>query len=152
MTKGAVLTLLAAVGVAVALAIGVVLAISGDQRQLVLDLDPGSCFDLPDTLDEGDLALVDRVDCDQAHQAEVIVTGALSGELAGAEVYPGVERLLAAADVRCAAALEELGLGERFGAIPVVPDEPSWTRYAGRFACVAVPYGGGTTTVSVTAP
>jgi hypothetical protein len=152
MSKAAVLTLLAAVAVAVTLAIGVVIAISGESRDLVLDLGTGACLDLPGSVADGDLALVDTVACGQPHQAEVIATGVLEGALADSEVYPGVEPLLAAADVRCAAALDELDAGGRFGAIPVVPDEPSWARYAGHYVCVAVPYGGGTTTGSVARP
>ena len=29
--------------------------------------------------------------------------------------------------------------------LPVVADEQSWNSYRGRYVCVAIPYGGGTT-------
>lgn len=152
MSKRSLLTLLAAVAVAVGLAVGVIVAVSADARDLVLDLDAGVCFELPGTIGDGDLALVETVGCDREHEAEVVSVGTLDGELAAAEDYPGLEPLLAAADVRCAAALAELGIGDRFGILPLVPDPPSWTRYRGRYACIAIPYGGGTTTGSIAVP
>ena len=36
-------------------------------------------------------------------------------------------------------------LVERFGILPVVSNEASWESFRGRYVCVAIPYGGGTT-------
>ena len=36
-------------------------------------------------------------------------------------------------------------LVQRFGVLPVVADEKSWSSFRGGYVCVAIPYGGGTT-------
>ena len=62
---------------------------------------------------------------------------------------PADDVLFEQVDARCAAALADRSeLLERFGILPVVADEASWDEYDGRYVCVAIPYGGGTTTGS----
>jgi hypothetical protein len=132
---------------AVAVAIGLILVATSSDRTLVLDLAPGECFDLDLDDDATELGTVAEVPCDEPHEAEVVAVGTL-------DQFVGVDRpdddvLFAAADARCAAALTgRPRLLDRFGVLPVVADDRSWAPYEGRFVCLAVPFGGGTTTGS----
>ena len=145
---------IAALGVAViaAVALGALLLViatsSGDT--LVLDLEPGECFALADDDGSDALATVDTVSCDEPHEAEAVAVGELN-PADGAEVVPRAvdDVLFEQVDARCAAALvDRPDLLERFGILPVAADEASWDEYDGRYVCVAIPYGGGTTTGS----
>lgn len=143
-----VLPLLAAVGGMVVVGVLVLVATTANES-LVLDLRPGDCFDLDDVGDGGDdgIGTVATVDCERPHEAEVAATGRLN-EARDVE-RPSDDELFAEVDARCAAALRDrAGLVERFGILPVVADEASWESYRGAYVCVAIPYGGGTTTGS----
>jgi hypothetical protein len=133
------LGMLAAIGVAV----GVILFATASGQTLVLDLEVGQCFDLD--LDRGDseVRLVTAIGCDDPHEAEVVARGDLAPD---GDERPDDEALFALVDARCAAALSERpALLERFGILPVAADERTWESFDGRYVCVAIPYGGGTT-------
>lgn len=137
--------LLAVVAVVVGLGVLVFVATSSDES-LVLDLGPGECFDLGDDIDAV-IGMVRTVDCDDPHEAEVVATGRLNED--GTVERPADDELFARVDARCAAALEgSPELLERYGILPVAADEASWESYDGAYVCVAIPYGGGTTTGS----
>lgn len=134
-----VATAMAVIGVGVALAM---FALASDDGTLVLDLDRGDCFVVPDDLGDGAIAEVDTVDCDEPHLAEVFETGNLNPDRD--LPYPDDEaQLFARVDRECAAVLaRNPALVEQFGIVPVVADEASWDSFRGRYLCVAVPYGG----------
>jgi hypothetical protein len=126
-----------------------VVATSSDDT-LVLDLEPGECFTL--ALDDGSdsIGTVEEQPCDEPHEAEAVAVGELNPGGADGEVpRPADDELFAQVDALCAAALEgRPELLERFGILPVAADEASWNVYDGRYVCVAIPFGGGTTTGS----
>lgn len=141
--------LVATVAVIVGLGVLVVLATSSDET-VVLDLDPGDCFDLAIDGDDTGIGIVRTVDCADPHEAEVVAAGLFDED--GTTQRSTDEVLFAEADARCAAALADRSeLLERFGILPVVADEASWGPFDGKYVCVAVPYGGGTTTGSALA-
>lgn len=138
-----VIGLLAVVVAIVALGVMVFVATSSDET-LVLDLAVGDCFDLSDDVDAG-VGTVRTIDCDEPHEAEVVASGRLNAD--GAVERPPDDELFALVDARCAADLgERPDLLDRFGILPIAADEASWDSYDGVYLCVAVPYGGGTTT------
>lgn len=146
--KVALLTLgmLAAIGVA----IGVILIATSSNETLVLDLQVGECFDLDLAPDDTELGTVVTIGCDEPHEAEVVARGELASD--GSTERPDDDALFALVDARCAAALDERpALLERFGILPVAADERTWDTSDGRYVCVAIPYGGGTTTGSALA-
>lgn len=146
--KAALLTLgmLAAIGVA----IGVILIATTSDDTLVLELEVGECFDLDLAPGDTEIGIVTTVGCDQPHEAEVVARGELASD-EGSE-RPADDDLFTLVDARCAAALAERpALLERFGILPVAADERTWDTTDGRYVCVAIPYGGGTTTGSALA-
>ena len=149
MSKAWIGGLLAVVAAIVAVGVTVLIAVTRDDDSLVLDLEAGECFRLPDDMSGSSIADVVTVDCDDAHDAEVFATGELNPDRD--EPYPAdSEQLLARVDQRCADVLAaHPDLVDRFGILPVVADEASWEPFRGRYACVAIPYGGGTTSGSL---
>jgi hypothetical protein len=143
-SRGWLVALLATVtGVALIGVLAIVALTSGDDT-LVLDLDAGDCFDVPDDVSQATIDTVDTIDCDGPHEAEVFGNGELNPDRD--LPYPGEEQLFERADRECAAVLSERPeLVDRFGILPVVPNEASWDSFRGRYVCVAIPYGGGTT-------
>jgi Septum formation len=139
-----------AVIAAVALGVLLLVVVTGSDDTLVLDLDPGDCFVLGVDRDSGAIGTVDTVACADPHDAEAVAVGELNPADADAGVpRPADDELFDQVDARCAAALRERpDLLERFGILPVAADEVSWDHYEGRYVCVAIPYGGGTTTGS----
>jgi len=116
-----------------------VVQVVSDDRADVTDLELGDCFDLPVSGDDGDglvdVPLVDVLDCDTAHNAQVIDLGDLNP--GGALAYPGDDELLSEVDAACARA----SIDSRFGVVPIVPTEATWTGRDGRYVCVALTYG-----------
>jgi len=143
--RGWIVALMAAVLVAVGLAVAALVLLSPGDDTLVLDLDSGDCFEVPDDIADATIAQVDTISCSKPHEAEVFATGELNPDRD--QPYPADEQqLFARVDRQCAAVLAgRADLVERFGVLPVVADERSWDSYRGRYVCVAIPYGGGTT-------
>jgi hypothetical protein len=143
--RGWIVALMAAVLVAVGLAVAALVLLSPGDDTLVLDLDSGDCFEVPDDIADATIAQVDTINCAKPHEAEVFATGELNPDRD--QPYPADEQqLFARVDRQCAAVLAgRPDLVERFGVLPVVGDERSWDSYRGRYVCVAIPYGGGTT-------
>jgi hypothetical protein len=137
--------LMAALLVAVALAVAAIVLLNPGEDTVVLDLDAGDCFAVPADIAEATISEVDTIDCAKPHEAEVFATGELDPDRE--QPYPTDQRqLFARVDRQCAAVLADRPeLVERFGVLPVVADERSWNSYRGRYVCVAIPYGGGTT-------
>ena len=148
MTRGWLVALLATVVGVVLVGVLAIVALTSGGDTLVLDLDVGDCFELPADMSQAAIDQVATVECDDPHQAEVFAAAELNPDR---ELpYPGEEPLFRTADRRCAAARSERPqLGDRFGILPVVPNEASWDSFRGRFVCVAIPYGGGTTVGSL---
>jgi len=140
----------AAVGlvVLVAVALGMVLVVvSASNRTSWTDLEIGTCIDLSASLGVGsvesddELFVVDTIPCDGALAegqvlAEVVGLGDLNA--AGDTPYPPSTELLEIVDRRCALLAVD---DERFGRLPIVPDERTWTDRDGRYVCLAVAYG-----------
>jgi hypothetical protein len=142
------------VGLAIAIlavAAGVVMIALGSSSTPVAELELGDCFDLPSPDAAGGsvqmLERVDVIDCDRPHQAEVVLVGELNTEQQ--QVYPNDAELFEHVDRRCRASGPLLG--DDFGLLPVAPTENTWDRLSGRFHCLAVPYGGGRTTGTLSA-
>jgi hypothetical protein len=137
--------LMAASLVAVALAVAALVFLRPGDDTIVLDLDAGDCFQVPDDIAQATISKVDTIDCTKPHEAEVFATGEL--DPGRDQPYPDDEQqLFARVDRQCAAVLaDRADLVDRFGVLPVVADERSWESYRGRYVCVAIPYGGGTT-------
>jgi hypothetical protein len=131
--------------VAIALAVAALVLVRPSDDTIVLDLDAGDCFQVPDDIAQATISKVDTIDCTKPHEAEVFATGEL--DPGRDEPYPDDEQqLFARVDRQCAAVLgAHADLVDRFGVLPVVADERSWESYRGRYVCVAIPYGGGTT-------
>jgi Septum formation len=144
-TRAWIVGLVAALLVAVALAVAALVLLSPGDDTLVLDLHSGDCFEVPDDVADATIAEVDTIDCTKPHEAEVFATGELNPDRD--QPYPADEQqLFARVDRQCAAVIADRPeLVERFGVLPVVADEQSWNSYRGRYVCVAIPYGGGTT-------
>ena len=143
--KGWIVGLIAVVIVAVALATAAAVLLRPGGDTIVLDLDAGDCFQVPDDIADATISKIDTVDCDKLHEAEVFATGELNPDRD--QPYPDDERqLFAQVDSKCAAVLaDQPDIAQRFGVLPVVADEKSWSSFRGRYVCVAIPYGGGTT-------
>ena len=137
--------LIAVVLVAIAAAVAALVLLRPGDTTIVLDLDAGSCFQVPDDITEATISKVDTIDCTKPHEAEVFATGEL--DPGRDQPFPCDEQqLFARVDRQCAAVLaDHSDLVNRFGVLPVVADERSWDSYRGRYVCVAIPYGGGTT-------
>lgn len=119
---------------------GVAIAVVRSDDTVVVELDPGQCFELPDAIVD-EIGVVDTVDCDTPHQAEVVAADELNPERD--RDYPGGEESLSAAEHACNAALaDERALLDEFGIVAVVANEAAWGPLEGRFVCVAIPYGG----------
>ena len=131
--------------VTIALAVVALVLLRPGADTIVLDLDAGDCFHVPADIAQATISEVDTIDCTKPHEAEVFATGEL--DPGRDQPYPGDEQqLFARVDRLCAAALVgHAALVDRFGVLPVVADERSWESYRGRYVCVAIPYGGGTT-------
>lgn len=137
----------AAIVAAIALGVLLLVVATSSGETLVLDLEPGECFDLADDDGSDAIGTVETAPCDEPHEAEAVAVGELD-PADGAEAVPRPvdDVLFEQVDARCAAALaDRADLLERFGILPVVADEASWDEYDGRYVCVAIPYGGGTT-------
>jgi hypothetical protein len=147
-SRGWLVALLATVTAVVLVGVLAIVALTSGGDTLVLDLDVGECFDLPDDMSQATLETVATVDCDDAHEAEVFADGDLNPDR---DVpYPGEQQLFSTADRECAVALSDRPeLVDRFGILPVVANQASWDSFQGRFVCVAIPYGGGTTVGSL---
>jgi hypothetical protein len=129
---------------AIAVAIGVIVVATSSDGTLVLDLAVGDCFELELDDDAVEVGTVDTVECETEHGAEVVAIGDLDPD--GTFPRPQDEELFALIDARCADALAERPvLLQQFGILPVAADDSSWESYDGRYVCVAIPYGGGTT-------
>jgi hypothetical protein len=132
---GVVLAVVAVVIVAMAF------ALSSDSSTDVTDLDVGDCFDLDLDADPddgfADLTLVEPIDCDEPHTAQVVATRDLNPDQD--LPFPGDGQLFEEADRWCGALVEE---DDRFGTLPVTPTEATWDARRGRTLCVAVTFGG----------
>lgn len=139
--------LLAAVAAALAVlaAMVAVFALAGPDTTSIHDLRQGDCFDLPIDGDDVRIESVDVSDCSEPHEAQVVLVGELNPDRD--LPYPSNDELFAEIDRRCATLPDEIT--DTFGLLPVAPDEASWEPFAGRFLCVAIPYGGGTTVGSL---
>lgn len=151
-TVGIVVGLAVVVGAAV-LAIATVLSLSNTTSWT--DLDPGDCFDLAGALadadgDIADVTGVDTTDCDEPHDAEIVAAGSLNPD--GDREYPTDDELFAEIDAACASLVPDTVDRDRFGIVPIAPDERTWDGRDGRFVCVAVVRGGGTVTGSALVP
>ena len=139
---GLVVAVLGMVAVAIAL-IAVIAVVGRSDATSIVDLEVGDCFDLPD--DAADrIDLVDVVPCDDLHEVEVVLVGELNPD--GDAEYPADDELFALADERCRLADVDR---DRFGLVPFAPTEDTWNGAAGRFACLALPFGGGSITGSI---
>ena len=119
----------------IAVAVG---ELAGDTSD-VTDLEVGDCFDLePD--DDGGVGLVDVIDCDEPHNAEVVAVADLNPD--GELPYPTDAELFPLAERRCA----DVPPDPRFGVLAVAPTEATWEARDGRVVCVALVYGDGQVT------
>lgn len=101
----------------------------------VMDLDVGACFNAD--LEAEVLDSVEPVDCSDEHIAEVVAQGELNP--ARDRDYPADADLFAEADVACAGATNMVG--DRFGIVPIPANAAAWEPLAGRYLCLAVPFG-----------
>ena len=139
-----IFALVGAVAAIVAVAAVALFVATGSSSTAVADLEVGDCFDLP-TPDPaaGDQGVevvnsLDLIDCDEPHQAEVVLVGELNPN--GDLEYPVDEVLFELVDERC---LAVAGLVEPdFGLLPIAPIEAAWEQLGGRFQCVALSVGG----------
>jgi hypothetical protein len=135
-----------------AVVIAVFVGIGGSGTS-IFELEAGECFQLPEFDDDESrptqaLLEVEPVDCDEAHTAEVLLTGRLNPDQS--RPYPSDDALFAEIGEHCRglrAASDELG----FGVLPVAPNESSWEPRGGRLLCLAIPYGGEPRAGSITA-
>ena len=132
--------------VAAAAVVLVALVLSAGNRTSWTDLVVGDCFDLAGAVDDadGDLAavfVVDRLDCSEPHDAEVVASGMLDPD--GVRGYPSDDELFAETDAACV----RVAIDQRFAMLPIVPDQATWEGRRGHYACVAVVIGGGTVSV-----
>lgn len=143
---GAAVGLLAVI-VAAVLAIAAVLSLSNSTAWV--DLEVGECFDLAAVVtgeSDADVFTVDTIDCDEQHDAEVVAVGDLNSDRD--RVYPSDDVLFDEVDRACATLIAGAIDEEFYGIVPIAPDERTWEGRSGRFVCVAVVRGGGTTTGS----
>lgn len=137
---------------AAVLVIAAVLALSNETAWT--DLEVGDCFDLAGVVADADADLaavsnVDRIDCTEPHDAEVVAVGEL--DPAGDRAYPPDAELFAEIDRACAGAVPDVVDPGQFGIVPIGPDERTWEERAGRYVCLAVVIGGGTVSRSALA-
>jgi hypothetical protein len=138
---------IALVGAAVAVLVagivllGLIVRLAGDDRVDVTDLELGACFSLDDAVDDdGTVTLVEPFDCDESHDAQVVLVGDLNPN--ADRSYPPDDELFAEVDARCATVTPD----PRFGLVPIAPTEATWNGRDGRFVCVALVIGGGEVT------
>ena len=142
--RGWIVGLVAAVIGVLAVGVLVVVGVTvSDSSTALVDLEPGDCFALPDSVETGSLESVATVECDEPHDAEVVAVGALGSE---DREYPADDALFAEVEALCRDV--ELVEPERFGLLPVAPTERLWESFDGRYVCVAIPFGGEPTTGS----
>jgi hypothetical protein len=144
--KGWIVALIAVVAIAVALAVAAVLLLRPGGDTIILDLEAGDCFQVPDDIAKSTISTIDTISCAEPHEAEVFATGELNPDRD--QPYPADEQqTFARVENECSAVLaDHPDVVRRFGVLPVVADENSWNSFRGRYVCVAIPYGGGTTT------
>ena len=137
--------LIAAMIVAIAIATAAALLLQPGGDTIVLDLEAGDCFQVPDDIEGSTISTIETISCAKPHEAEVFATGELNPDRG--QPYPDDEQqLFAQVDARCSSVLvDHPDIVQRFGVLPVVADEKSWDSFRGRYVCVAIPYGGGTT-------
>ena len=126
------------IGVVLAVAIAIVVGVTSDSSTALVDLEPGACFDLPESADTGSIETVTTIDCAEPHEAEVVAVGELGS---GGRDYPSDDELFAEVEARCRPV--ELDAPSRFGLLPIAPTEALWASFDGRYLCVAIPFGGG---------
>lgn len=111
---------------------------------IVFDLDPGDCFNFPESIDRSEYATaqvilaVDVVTCDEAHTGEMVAEATWSGV---GSSYPGDETLLVDATELCMPHLQryvganilEAGLD----IFVVVPDQVRWSDGNRSVGCMA---------------
>lgn len=146
------LALLGSVAAIVGLAVIALILATGSSSTPVADLEVGDCFDLPAPDPDAAGQAVDVVqrldvlDCDEPHQAEVVLVGELNPD--GDLEYPVDEVLFEIIDQRCLAAAGLIG--SEFGLLPIAPIEATWDQLGGRFQCVALSVTEAGTTGSLT--
>ena len=126
------LVLVAVAAIVIAIAVG---ELSNDTSD-VTDLEVGDCFDF-DPDDDGAVGLVDVVDCDEPHNAEVVAVADLNPD--GDLPYPQDDALFPMAQQPC----DSVPPDPRFGVLAVAPTEATWEARDGRVVCVALVYGNG---------
>ena len=145
---GTVRTIGAVVGLVLLVVLGlgmVLLVLSASNRTSWTDLKIGMCIDLSAPLQEGDveaLYAVDVVSCPGPLDSEEVVGEVIDvGDLnPGASApYPSEDDLVATVDAICASLAYDR---DRFGVLPIMPDERTWVDRGGRYVCLAVAYGG----------
>jgi hypothetical protein len=145
MMRGWIVGLVAVALVVVGLSVAALVLLRPGGDTIVLDLGPGDCFQVPDDIADATISKVESIACTKPHEAEVFATGELDPHRD--QPYPDDDQqLFARVDRQCSDVLAgHAGLAVRFGILPVVADQRSWDTYRGRYVCVAIPYGGGTT-------
>lgn len=126
--------LVGAVAVVVAAAVLLIIVVMSSPTN-VMDLSVGQCFNAD--LETEEIDAVDPVDCGDEHIAEVIASGELNPDRD--REYPAENDLFAEADAACATAAR--GIDERFAIVPIPANDAAWTPLAGRYLCLAVPFG-----------
>jgi hypothetical protein len=120
-----------------------------DDETAVFDLERGDCVDLdfdPLSAETFEVRTVPVVDCDESHEAQVVLVGELNPD--GGRAYPALSELLVEVRNRCLQAdvAPEPGVDlADFEAVPVAPQEDSWDHDDGPFVCFAVSRDGPTT-------
>jgi hypothetical protein len=147
--KGWIVALVAVMVIAIALAGAALLLLRPGGDTIILDLEAGDCFQVPDDIANSTISKIDTISCADPHEAEVFGTGELNPDRD--QPYPtDDQQTFARVESQCSALLaDHRDVLRRFGVLPVVADEKSWSSFRGRFVCVAIPYGGGTTTGSL---
>ncbi|MEO6652213.1 MAG: septum formation family protein [Ilumatobacteraceae bacterium] len=121
-----------------AVAIAAFVAITGSGTGTpVVDLEPGMCFELPESVDSGTVESVDTIDCAEPHLAEVVAVGALG---TNDREYPDDQVLFGDVDRACRAASPVTS--DAYGLLPIAPTRDVWESFDGRYVCVAIPFGG----------
>ena len=147
--KGWIVALVAVMVIAIALAGAALLLLRPGGDTIILDLEAGDCFQVPADIADSTISKIDAISCAKPHEAEVFATGELNPDRD--QPYPtDDQQTFARVDSQCSALLaDHPDVVQRFGVLPVVADEHSWNSFRGRYVCVAIPYGGGTTTGSI---
>jgi len=147
--KGWIVALVAVMVIAIALAGAALLLLRPGGDTIILDLESGDCFQVPADIANSTISKIDTINCAEPHEAEVFGTGELNPDRD--QPYPtDDQQTFARVESQCSALLADRpDVVQRFGVLPVVADEHSWNSFRGRYVCVAIPYGGGTTTGSI---